>query len=88
MASCHQKHNNIDAGVEGRFRFEGFSIPDEREADRNPFSHHKHAHTHGQPRQMEALSVPAAGLVPAALVTEARAHEHVLVDPSTQAVNV
>lgn len=39
-------------------------------------------------RQMLAMSVPAAGLVPAALITEARAHEHVLVDPSTQAVNV
>lgn len=32
--------------------------------------------------------VPAAGLISAALVTEARAHEHVLVDASAQAVDV
>lgn len=34
------------------------------------------------------MFVPAAGLIPAALITKARAHEHVLVDPSAQAVNV
>lgn len=32
--------------------------------------------------------VPVAGLISAALVTEARAHEHVLVDASAQAVDV
>lgn len=32
--------------------------------------------------------VPIAGLVSAALIGEPRAHEHVFVDPSTQAVDV
>lgn len=32
--------------------------------------------------------VPIAGLVSAALIVEPRAHEHVFVDPSTQAVDV
>lgn len=33
-------------------------------------------------------AVPIAGLVSAALISEPRAHEHVFVDPSTQAVDV
>lgn len=44
-----------------------------------------HTRTH---TQRQSVSVPAAGLISAALITEARAHEHVLVDPSTQAVDV
>lgn len=38
--------------------------------------------------QTHTLVIPIAGLVSAALISEPRAHEHVLVDPSTQAVDV
>lgn len=85
MASGHQKHNNVDAGVESRLRFESFSIPNKNKARGNCFSNHTHT---AKANEKGSLSVPVAGLIPAALITEARAHEHVLVDPSAQAVNV
>lgn len=89
MASCHQEHNNVYAGVESRFCFESFSVPDKNKAHRNLFGNDTHTHTaKAKANEKRCVFVPAAGLVPALLITEARAHEHVLVDPSAQAVNV
>lgn len=44
MASCHQKHDDVDARVKSRFGFKSFAIPDKK---RTHFSHGTHpcAHT-------------------------------------------
>lgn len=93
MASSYQEDHVVDARVKSRFSLKGFSIPGPYEQKSNttyvPARRQMGiASLKTRPSPNKKAAVPIAGQVSAALVSKPGAHEHVFVDPSTQAVGV